>query len=122
MAGAHQTIHSDGVSILPALKNNITQQKQHEFLYWEFHENNGRQAVRMGKWKGIKLNVSINDNSPIELYDLEKDPYEKNNIAAQHPDIVSKIAILIQREHVENKDWPLLKSEIANSSQKQIND
>ena len=32
-------------------------QKQHLYLYWEFHELEGRQAVRMGKWKGVKYNV-----------------------------------------------------------------
>jgi len=31
----------------------------------------------MGKWKGVKYNVGLNDNAPLELYDLATDPYEK---------------------------------------------
>jgi hypothetical protein len=44
---------------------------QHDFLYWEFHEQGGKQAVRQGKWKAIRFNVIENPNAPVELYDLE---------------------------------------------------
>ena len=99
----------DGVSILPTLFNQNNQQ-QHPFLYWEFHEQDGKQAVRMGKWKGIKLGVAKTSNPVIELYDLEKDPKETTNIASQFPDIVQQINTIIKQSHVETKDWPLLKS------------
>ena len=36
----------DGLSILPTLTGK-GEQRQHDFLYWEFHEENGRQAVRL---------------------------------------------------------------------------
>jgi arylsulfatase A len=105
---------TDGISILPTLKGKNKLQKQHEYLYWEFHENNGRQAVRYKKWKAVRYGVSINDNVPVELYDLEKDPSEKNNVAAQYPDLVKKLNNFILQAHQPNKDWPLLKSEISN--------
>jgi arylsulfatase A len=96
----------DGISIVPALlgKNNAP---THRFLYWEFHEQGGKQAVRMGKWKGVKLNVIDQPNAPIELYDLQTDPGEKNNVAAKHPDIVKSFQTIMQREHRENSDFPL---------------
>lgn len=40
----------DGLSILLTLTGNGTK-KEHDFLYWEFHEEGGRQAVRAGDWK-----------------------------------------------------------------------
>ncbi len=52
-----------------------------------FDEQGGKQAVRMGKWKGIKLNVTEQPNGPIELYDLTTDVGEKNNVADKHPDV-----------------------------------
>lgn len=102
----------DGVSFLSVLEGGKKPLRQPDYLYWEFHESGGKQAVLWGEWKGIKLNVSTVLNPPVELYDLEKDPSEQNNIASQHPDIVQKINDFIKKEHVSNKDWPLLLDEI----------
>lgn len=95
----------DGISILPALQGRGTQQ-QHDYLYWEFHENGGRQAVRMGKWKGVKLNARTNFDSPVELYDLVNDPGESRNIAESNPEITKKIAEIMKNARVENSDYP----------------
>ena len=78
-------------------------------MYWEFHEQNGKQAVRLGKWKGVKINVSQNKLTALELYDLEKDPHETTNIAIQYPSIVEKLEAIIKNAHTETADWPLLK-------------
>lgn len=98
----------DGVSMVPTLLHKGTQQ-QHPYLYWEFHEGGGTQAVRMGKWKAIKSNVKANPNNPLELFDLSSDPAEKNNVAVKYPDIVKKMGEYIRQAHVENTDFPLLK-------------
>lgn len=111
LAGAKVKEKIDGISMVPMLLNK-GKQKQHEYFYWEFHENNGRQAVRWKNWKAVKLNVSVNENSPVELYNLSIDPSEKNNVAAKYPAIVKKMEKLIKEAHVYNKDWPLLKAEI----------
>ena len=111
LAGIPLTKNIDGLSILPVLEGRPG--KNHPYLYWEFHENNGRQAVRYGKWKGVRLNVGKNANPPIELYDLEKDPGEQKDMAAQHPDIVRQIKQFMQEAHQPNKDWPLLANEVA---------
>ena len=103
----------DGISILPALLQN-GKQEQHEYLYWEFHENNGRQALRWKNWKAIKLNVNIAKQTIFELYDLSKDPSEKHNVASQFPEIVQRMETMISAAHVSNKDWPLLPAERKN--------
>lgn len=104
--------HIDGISILPLLKGQ-KDQRQHDYLYWEFHENGGRQAVRMGKWKGVKLNAVKDFNGPIELYDIENDPSEKNNVAVEKPEIVRKIKVIMKDEHIENPDFPFLSETAA---------
>lgn len=100
----------DGVSILPTLlgKNN---QRQHEYLYWEFHENDGRQAVRWNEWKGVRLNVSKQPNAPMELYNLILDPSEKVNLAARYPLIVKRLDDFMKKAHTPDKNWPLLPDE-----------
>jgi arylsulfatase A len=119
VAGIPPTPGIDGLSILLTLLGNDRQQRPHEYLYWEFHENDGRQAVRMGKWKGVRLNVNKQKDAPIELYDLDKDPSEKNNIAAAHPDIVRKIAAILRQAHAPDSNWPLLAQEIPAGGLKQ---
>jgi hypothetical protein len=38
--------------------------RKHDYLYWEFHEEGGSQAVRWGKWKGVRLSPG---NTPKSL-------------------------------------------------------
>lgn len=89
---------TDGYSFLPTLLGNSKTQKIHDYLYWEYPEYNGQVAVRMGKWKILWKNLK-KGNKDIELYNLEKDTSEKNNIAEEHPEIVEKLYDIIKKEH-----------------------
>ena len=100
LAGVETPENTDGISIAPVLFGG--RQKEHEFMYWEFHEGAFKQAVRMGKWKA----VSLNPEKPLELYDLAKDIGEKNDIADQHPDIVEKIEKYLAKARTPSKRWP----------------
>ena len=104
LAGVKVASRVDGISIVPELRNQP--QKKHEYLYWEFHEQGGKQAVRIGDWKGIRLNAMARPDGPIELYDLRSDPAEKHNQATAHPDVTARIADIMKKEHVENEDFP----------------
>ncbi|MDT7829336.1 arylsulfatase [Pricia sp. S334] len=87
---------TDGISLLPTLLGNDAEQKHHDYLYWEFHERGGRQAVRKGKWKAVRYNVFKNPNGALELYDLDEDRGETNNVAEEHPDVVAEMEDIIE--------------------------
>ena len=50
LAGAEEPDYLDGISFVPTLTE-TGKQKEHEYLYWEFHERKGRVAVLMDQWK-----------------------------------------------------------------------
>jgi len=112
LAGSATSKQVDGLSIVPTLLGKPNQQ-QHKYYYWEFQEQGGKQGVLLGNWKGIKLNVTTTPNPSMELYNLQTDPEEKQNVAAKHPDIVKQIDAIMREAHVYNKDWPLLYSEVT---------
>ncbi|MCL6265327.1 arylsulfatase [Flagellimonas myxillae] len=87
----------DGISFLPELLGN--EQPKHDHLYWEFHELGGRQAVRLGKWKGVRYNMAENPNAAIELYNLSSDEAEMHNLATDNPEIVKQIEDIMEQEH-----------------------
>jgi arylsulfatase len=86
----------DGISFKSALLGE--EQKPHEFLYWEFPSYKGQQAVRLGKWKGVRKNI-FDGNLDLELYNLDNDLLEQNNLAEQNPEIVERIANIMVQEH-----------------------
>ena len=110
IAGAEIPKDIDGISFLPALlgKN----QKQHKYLYWEFHEQGGKVAVRMGNWKAVKLNIDKTPQGETELYDLSKDIGETNNLAKSNPEIVKKMEVLMKQAHKPSKVFPFV-NEVA---------
>ncbi|QRR02186.1 arylsulfatase [Dyadobacter sandarakinus] len=95
----------DGISFADALRGKPTQQK-HDYLYWEFHEQGGRQAVRQGNWKGVRLKAAGNPNAPVELYDLSKDPFETQDIAAQNPAKAKELGEIMNKAHINSAIFP----------------
>ncbi|HMG89091.1 MAG TPA: arylsulfatase [Chryseolinea sp.] len=96
---------SDGISFAPTLLGFPDVQQKHKYLYWEFHEQNGKQAVRKGKWKAVKVNAD-SEEPVIELYDLENDPSEENNLATVFPDSVVMLRSLMEKSHLPNPAFP----------------
>jgi arylsulfatase A len=101
--------HTDGISLMPTLMGKL-QQEQHSYLYFEYPENGGQVAVRMGNWKGVKKQLIKNPNVSWELYDLSKDPSEQNNIAEAHKDILKEFDAIVKKEHQHPvvNDWEVV--------------
>ncbi len=88
----------DGVSYLPTLLGQENKQVKHTSLYWEFPQNGGQQAVRIGKWKGVRMNI-LKGNMKIQLFDLENDIQEQHDVAAKYPEVVKQVEDIMKREH-----------------------
>ena len=102
LAGVESPAGADGISMLPTLFGRPDRQKKHELLYWEFHEGGSIQAVRMDRWKAVRP-----VGKPLELYDLQSDCGETDNVADNHPDIVAKIEKYLTMARTESEFWPV---------------
>jgi len=89
---------SNGLSFLATLLGES--QTVHDYLYWEFPAYTGQQAIRQGKWKAIRKGIFKNEMG-IELYDIESDPQELENVASIHPDLVAEMEKLMSSARVE---------------------
>ena len=90
----------DGISYLPVLKG--LEQPEHDYLYYEFYEKQGTQAVIQDDWKLISLQVNAPKKTHYELYNLKTDPKEQHNVAVLHPDRVEQLKALIKQAHTKN--------------------
>jgi arylsulfatase A len=97
IAGIKTPSVTDGISFLPTLLG--TEQKQHDYLYWEFYELGGKIAVRMGNWKAIINNFDRVPKGSTELYDLASDRDETNDVASKNPEIIKKIEAIMKSSH-----------------------
>jgi arylsulfatase A len=107
LAGVKTPENIDGISFLPTLFKQKGQ-KKHEYMYWEFHEKGGRQAIRTDNWKLVRYNVMEKDKTTTELYDLDSDLGEENNVAAKHADVVKELLQIMKSSRNENRDFPFI--------------
>ncbi len=100
LTGTQAPDEIDGVSFAPTLLGQADRQKRPEFLYWEFPGYGGQQAVRMGPWKAVRQNLLRKGNADplkIELYNLDEDIGEKNDLADKHPDLTAKMTVIMEK-------------------------
>jgi len=104
LAGTQSPDDIDGISITEALRGKKIE-NPHDYLYWDYGHTRERydQAVRMGKWKGIRHGK----NSIIQLYNLEDDIGETNNIADDYPDIVQEIDAIMENAVTPSDRYPV---------------
>jgi arylsulfatase A-like enzyme len=104
LAGAAAPEGLDGISFVPAMLGQPGQ-KQHDALYWEFHERGGARAVRVGSLKAIQQPLS----TPVRLYDLESDIGEARDLAGARPDDVRRLTRVLDEARTASERWKLSK-------------
>lgn len=102
LAGVPVPENTDGISMVSTLLGR-GEQPEHKYLYWEFHERGGRIAVRMGKWKGVRYDVLKDPNAPMKLFNLDVDPGEQTNVAAEHPEVVEQIMGFMKKARTDSE-------------------
>tara|TARA_B100000674_G_scaffold112092_1_gene83422 strand:+ start:19189 stop:21366 length:2178 start_codon:yes stop_codon:yes gene_type:complete len=115
LAGAPAPIGLSGVSIAPILAG-AGERRMREFL---IHEAGGQASIIRGRYKLVRprgktkavggkgkrpnKGAVAKDSSKIQLYDLETDPGEKNNLASQKPQLVKELLLLLKGERVDEE-------------------
>jgi len=97
----------DGISIVPELTGKENQ-PEHEYLYWEYRSRDGWQAIRSDNWKALRKGIRTDPDAPIELYDLENDFSEKNDVSADHPEIVEKMKKIMIDAREPSEYFPMV--------------
>ena len=115
LAGEELTLPTNGISFVPTLLGKKDQQKDHDYLYWEFYEQGGKQAMRRGKWKAVRRPMF---NGPIEIYDMTKDIGEERDIAKANPELVSTFEKLFAEARTPS-DWKV-RGEMGTREQERI--
>jgi arylsulfatase A-like enzyme len=95
LTGAKAPADIDGLSFLPELIGAQAaehEQQKHAFLYWEYRS---QVAVRMGSWKAIQPKK----DGPWELYDLNADVSEANDVAKEYPNVLAQMQAFAKASH-----------------------
>ena len=100
LAGARAPDGLYGRSMARALRGQT--QPAHDTFYWEFHERGFQQAVRMGKWKAVRLGAG----KPLELYDLAADPREAHDVAGENEAVVAQVEAYLKTARTPSERWP----------------
>ena len=99
VAGAKADADVDGVDLLKRL-NGADTTAPHEALYWRFGP---QKALRKGKWKLVDWrDFETKQDSGWQLYDLEKDIGEKNNLAKAEPQLVAELSAAWEKWNKRN--------------------
>ena len=96
----------DGVSILPVLLGEARNVGE-RFLYWERFGGGFKQAVRWKNWKAVRNSSPKLLDEPLELYDLEGDIGEENDVAKAHPDVIAEIEHFMKDARTDSHNWPI---------------
>ena len=111
-------IAPDSFSLLPVFQQTIpSSQIQRDSMI--HHSVNGTFAIRSGNWKLIlapdsggwseprpRPKVAKTGKRPVQLYHLQKDPRESDDLATKHPEIVSQLLEQVERVVQDGRSRP----------------
>jgi arylsulfatase A len=80
---------------------------RHELMIWDFHNYGGLVAIRDGQWKAVRRDLLKKTPAPWELYDLETDPEETTNLAAENPEVIERLEAEYLKTRLPEPDFPL---------------
>jgi arylsulfatase A-like enzyme len=87
----------DGMDIWPFISRR-KQTLRDRRIYWVWGSERNRVALRKGDWK-----ILCNNKSTWELFNIADDPCEKNDLAAQEPELLAQLKEHIEKEKQKDK-------------------
>ena len=111
--GAPAPPDQDGLSVLPLWRTGSQPDLADRWQYWEFHEGGYHQAARRGRWKAVR---PTGKGGPLELYDLENDLGETDDVASEHPEITAVFVDYLESARVPSEHWRTPAEKAAASS------
>ena len=105
LAGGEVPQGLDGISLVPTLTGE-GKQRQHDYLYWEYPERGGSQAVRRGQWKALRQDLHKGELST-QLFDLQADCGESRDLAAEHPKVLAELEQLMREARHPSDHFPI---------------
>ena len=97
-----QGYETDGHSLVSYLKGGEAPRR--DYFYWELHK--GDAPVQAARWKDFKA-VRNGIKKPIEIYDLDLDPGESQDLAKTRPKLVEEAKRIFSEAHRPDPNWPL---------------
>lgn len=105
LTGQDAPANCDGISYLPVLLGE-EDQREHDYLVWEFYGYGGQKAVRIGDWKAVLRDIH-KGNTDILLFNLADDLGEQRNVAADHPEIVAQARAIFEHDRTPSANFPM---------------
>ena len=99
----HEIQAMEGQSLAASFQSNV---KEDRLLTWEHYQN---RAIRQGKWKLVKLKYKTSRKKVLgdwELYDIEKDRSELNDLVKDNPEKAKELETLWERHAHRTKIYP----------------
>lgn len=93
----------NGISYLSVLLGEESRQRQHEYIYYEFYEMDGKQSILKDGWKLIRLNVSKPEKLVEELYYLPEDISEEHNLMVDNRAKADELRELMRKAHTQSE-------------------
>ena len=100
----------DGKNIWPLITGHEIDPKSRD-IYWNFKAESGF-AIRSGDWKLISSETDDPDNRTLELFNMEKDPYETEDLADRNVSKVSELVTKIEAQF--SKDYLDVRPDLEN--------
>lgn len=106
MAGASlpTSQQCDGVDLRGVLKGSELPSRD-ELMIWDFHGYGGLLAIRESQWKAVRRNL-LQKPTSWELYDLDRDRDEANDLAEKYPDVVRRLEARYRATRISEADFP----------------
>jgi len=96
----------DGIDVLGLLEGHPVSRDY--YWAWGMKFPHPRRAVRMGDWKLVnEMDGGTKDKDDWELFNITMDPYEKNNLAGQHPERVEALHAFFKQEQLKDAKVPM---------------